>query len=275
MKLIYIFVCFTFFISLTSAQDQGFRNCTKCTKQTTRCLGEKTCREGLLCSMNCGIKYDKDPRKLGPCEFGCQLLYTQNDKVFLDLLHCMITTGCLAPMPDNGECRLNNTEGLQNITKMEQIQGDWWVVRGVNNQIDTIPCQMNRIQKNIENDNWVANCTLNDTLSNPPREVRTTPEVKMDPPGTMTAIYDVGTHQVEYWTIISFPHPQWIFMLWCGFNDIIKYAGGIVQTLAPNKSYDDIPKWVENEFRIAAAKYGLDYDKETYITPLDTCPYHP
>jgi len=262
------------FIPFLVLGSGGFGNCTKCASETGRCMLEKNCRDGLLCSINCGIKYKNDPIKLGPCEFGCQLIYTQNDKIFLNLLHCMITTGCLQKMPDNGKCLLNNTEGLQNITTMSQIEGDWWVVRGVNNQIDTIPCQMNRIHQ-VAGDNWVANCTLNDTLTNPPREVRTTPKVEMDPPGTMTAIYDVGTHQVEYWTIISFPHPDWIFMLWCGLNDVIDYAGGIVQTRAPNKSYDDMPKWVEDAFRTAAKKFGLDYDKETYITPLDTCPYHP
>lgn len=253
---------------------EGFSNCTKCLDLMEKCMLEKACREGLLCTMNCGIKYEKDPTKLGPCEFGCQLMYTQDDKLSLEMIECIINVGCLQKMPDNGKCRLNNTDGLQNITKMEQIEGDWWVTRGVNNQIDTIPCQMNRIQ-NHGDGNWVANCTLNDTLANPVREVRTIPRVKMDPSGTMTAIYDVGTNQIEYWTIISFPHPEWIFMLWCGANDIIEYAGGIIQTLAPNKSYDDIPAWVEDLFRKAAAKYGLDYDTETYITPLDSCPYHP
>jgi len=264
-------IIFYLFIIVSLA---GFRNCTKCASQTEKCLLEKKCRKGLLCSMNCGIKYERDPLKLGPCEFGCQLLFTQNDKTFLSLLHCMITTGCLSKMPDNGECRLKPTDGLKNITSMEQMQGNWWVARGVNNQIDTIPCQMNRIQP-VANGEWFANCTLNDTLSKPPQEVRTVPKVKMDPPGTMTAIYDVGTNQVEYWTIISFPHPEWMFMLWCGSNDIISYAGGIVQTLNPNKQYSDIPPWVEDLFRQAAAEYGLRYDNETYVTPLDECYYHP
>jgi len=261
-----------FFVTLTLGQN--FRNCTQCASETVICLQDTPCREGLLCSMNCGVKYANDPMKLGPCEFGCQLLYTQGDDTFLTLLNCMIETGCLAKMPDNGECRLNNTDGLKNITTMDQIEGDWWVVRGVNNQIDTIPCQMNRIQHKPD-DSWVANCTLNDTLVSPPIEVRTTPLVKMDPPGTMTAIYDVGTHQIEYWTIISYPHPDWIFMLWCGFNDVIDYAGGIIQTRAPNKQYDNIPPWVEQLFREAAAKYGLEYDLATYVTPLDQCLYHP
>lgn len=35
-------------------------------------------------------------------------------------------------MPPDGECLASAEDTVQEITAIEQVQGDWWVVRGVN-----------------------------------------------------------------------------------------------------------------------------------------------
>ena len=40
--------------------------------------------------------------------------------------------GCFPEVPPDGECLASAEDTVQEITAIEQVQGDWWVVRGVN-----------------------------------------------------------------------------------------------------------------------------------------------
>ena len=66
------------------------------------------------------------------------------------------------------------------------------------------------------------------------------------------------------------PHPDYMIMLWCGFNPVIKYAGGLV--MMRNKDYTTMPQDVEDAFRAAVGKFGLDWDKDWTVNDNRECP---
>ena len=59
-------------------------------------------------------------------------------------------------------------------------------------------------------------------------------------------------------------------MLWCGFNPVIKYAGGLV--MSRDRDYTHMPEDVEGSFREAVAKFGLDWDKDWTVNDNRECP---
>jgi hypothetical protein len=90
----------------------------------------------------------------------------------------------------------------------------------------------------------------------------------MKNPGVFIHVYS-DLDQIEPWTVVSMPHPDYMMMLWCGSNPVLKYAGGIL--LSKNKVYDGIPAYVEDEFRKVLAKHDLDFDKDLFINDNSQC----
>jgi hypothetical protein len=84
------------------------------------------------------------------------------------------------------------------------------------------------------------------------------PSVTTPYPGYFVHWYP-SLNQTEPWVVISKPHSDYMMMLWCGENPVMKYAGGIL--LSKSKDYNDMPKWVEDELRQAVNSHGLDFDK--------------
>jgi len=39
---------------------------------------------------------------------------------------------CLPTYPDDGDCLATDADAVQNITSLDQLEGDWWVVKGIN-----------------------------------------------------------------------------------------------------------------------------------------------
>ncbi len=69
-----------------------------------------------------------------------------------------------------------------------------------------------------------------------------------------------SSFQIEDWKFISYPHPDWAFVAWCGSNPALNYNGAFVITrersLAP---LEELPE-VEQELRAAVESLGLDWD---------------
>ncbi len=77
--------------------------------------------------------------------------------------------------------------------------------------------------------------------------------------------------QVENWRWVSYPHPDWAFVVWCGSNPATDFAGAFVYTR--NRSLDaldDLPE-VEAELRAAAESFGIDFD-EMCVSDNTDCP---
>ena len=64
--------------------------------------------------------------------------------------------------------------------------------------------------------------------------------------------------QVEDWKFVALPDPDWAFVIWCGFNPVLNYAGGFV--LSRHKSLSFLTPEIETQLREATAKFGVNYD---------------
>ena len=51
---------------------------------------------------------------------------------FIDLIKCFVDQKCLDDSPRDGICKGSDEEAVQTITSLDQVAGDWWVVRGLN-----------------------------------------------------------------------------------------------------------------------------------------------
>jgi hypothetical protein len=192
-------------------------------------------------------------------------------KKFTDLSNCIFGKKCVAQYPDDGKCRVNyDTDGQKNLTTMDTIYGSWWVTKGLNPHYDNFPCQHNRYHFDSAQNASVNNVTWVNTFEKDPSLIGIVPTVTVDPkqPGVFVHLYPT-LNQTEPWTVISKPHPDFAMMLWCGENPVLKYAGGIL--LSKSKNYADMPKWVEEIFREAVAKHGLDWDKDLFINDNSKC----
>ena len=84
---------------------------------------------------------------------------------FLDVIICMQDNGCMANYPTDGICFGNDEDGVKEVTKLEQIAGDWWVVQGLScgqgdfpGGYDWYPCQHHRFIQQ-KSGQWINNIT--------------------------------------------------------------------------------------------------------------------
>lgn len=100
----------------------------------------------------------------------------------------------------------------------------------------------------------------------------TVANVSMTAPGVVHHDYTDAplSPQSEDWRLVSWPHPDYALMLWCGRLPVLDYAGGIV--ISRQKTDKEMPKSVLTEFQNVLSKYGLDWDK---MCPSnnDHCPF--
>lgn len=43
----------------------------------------------------------------------------------------MVENGCMTTYADDGACLATDDMALQNITDLEMVKGDWWVLKGM------------------------------------------------------------------------------------------------------------------------------------------------
>ena len=65
---------------------------------------------------------------------------------------CMIEHSCMSHYPQDGTCVASESDGVEELTSMDMVSGDWWVIRGLNcghsdewpGGYDGFPCQHER-----------------------------------------------------------------------------------------------------------------------------------
>ena len=108
---------------------------------------------------------------------------------------------------------MTDLDGLKTVTTVEEIAGDWWVVRGLNPHYDSYACQHNRYER-LPDGTWINNVTWMNTYKTPPVEVRALPIVTVSYPGVFLHNY-TSLRQLENWVVVSRPTKDYMFMLWC------------------------------------------------------------
>ncbi len=177
---------------------------------------------------------------------------------------------CLPDYPPDGTCLAENSQALQDLTDIEQVGGPWWVLKGQScgqegwtGGYDGYPCQHDILLQN-SNGGWINNQTFCPGSDNECEGdfIVTIPNAYLVAPGVIRMDYPEGQGpllpQIEDWKFISYPDPNWAFVIWCGSNPALEYNGALV--LSRNRNLDPIPADVEAEFRDVASRLGIDYD---------------
>lgn len=281
-----------------------------CSGQMLKCgmasvRGDK-CMETLKCTNACQDLQNKDPaRNQAPgCSYLCEMTTGYLSKPFMELMECIALKNdkgeprCATPYPNDGECLATDADAVQNLTSLDQLEGDWWVVKGTNcgqqadgspfhnlpkrqptpgksfpGGYDWYPCQHERFVKSNGHDfpnpttPWVNNITYcggaNGGLAQCSTPIiDTVANVTMCAPGVVCHNYTDAPlkPQFEHWRVISWPHKDYAASIWCGGTPLVTYNGGIV-LVRNNRNLDGMPAYVEAAFRAAYKKVGVDYDQ--------------
>jgi hypothetical protein len=254
-----------------------------------KCALDAECRKALQCTM---AAQKLPASQMCPAVYVCQMQAATNEK-FLDFVRH--TMPCLTDCPTDGTCLATDEDAVQNITSLDMIQGDWWVIRGVNcgqgtnypwatknptpgmdfpGAYDWLPCQHERILPSTGHDYphptsaWVNNITYCGGRNGGLAEctgpvIDTVANITLTAPGVVYHNYtDAPTSpQSEYWRVVSWPHPDYMLMLWCGKvrETFLVYNGGIA--LSRKRNEDGMPEYVKEAFRAAAKKHNVLWDE--------------
>lgn len=162
--------------------------------QMGRCVLDPTCLATLNCMAGCSGRPDE-----AQCQFECEMTVGNGNAAFIALLQCMAKHGCLPQLPEDGACLAGEADTVKEITELEMVAGDWWVVRGVNCGQDEVwsggydwyPCQHERYLQ-LEDDTWVNNTTYcggTDSACSTDQIV-TIPHATLPSPGLIRLDYD-------------------------------------------------------------------------------------
>jgi len=240
-----------------------------CSDRAYQCWKDQECYDILMCMQKC------QDSQSGTCILDCGLAKISNNEGFQNLMHCMMKNNCIPPTPPDGKCLAEDSDALFLLTDLETVKGDWWVLKGQNcgqddvwrGGFDWYPCQHGRFEK-VDDGSWINNTTFcggNDSKCLNDKYYVTVPQIyiEADRPGIVVHDYPLGqaplVPQIEDWKFVSIPHPDWALVVWCGHNPLIQFNGAYI--ISRQRSLDNIPKEVEEEFRRVAPQFSLDYDK--------------
>jgi len=245
------------------------------------CVLEGACRETALCNARCAGK----PNELA-CDLLCELNTGYSSTRYRNILKCMNEHDCLPFEPGSDGVCLSSTpsEAGLALTSMDQMEGKWWIFRGMNcgqegwpAGFDAFPCQRDEFVRQSNGD-WVDNIAycggnVSDSQDCKTPIVNTEATVYISSPGVMTHNYTDPplTPQNEEWRVLSWPDQgDWMLYIYCGYTPTGAYAGGSVVSRSEARMNSQIPIEYEEEFRGVAKQYGFDYD-EMCLSDLTNC----
>jgi hypothetical protein len=238
-----------------------------CGKEMLTCGTDAVCRGAMMCFATCGSDTS--------CDFNCEQKAYGNMRLH-DFMQCSADHGCLAKLgPDcapadqcrHGQCNATDAEAVANLTSLEQLKGEWWTLTGVNPHYDYYFCQHEHIAFN--GSDWIDRSTYG--IDNSSQRLASIMKLSMPAPGVVRHDYTDAalSPNVEDWRFVSFPHPDWAFVLWCGHNPIHHYSGGFV--LSRSKDIASMPQDVRAIMKRDVQKFGLDLD-ELHVQDNSACP---
>jgi len=239
-----------------------------CGLKVMDCVNDPVCYEIVTCMKGC------DDSMGGYCVLECGLEQLSSDPVYQSLQSCMVDNQCIPKREPNGICLAKHQDAMQNITQLDMVKGDWWVVKGQNCGQDEVwsggydgyPCQHNRFTEPAAgSDKWFSNttfCTGANSVCKNDRYYVVLPDIYFIHPGVVRNDYPFGSApllpQIEDWYFVSYPHADWALVIWCGYNPVVEFHGALV--VSRQRTLDAMPAYVESEFRRVAKLYHMDYD---------------
>ena len=116
-----------------------------------------------VCINKCTVEMPMD--KVPACAYICEMTDGYENAPFLDLIECFVQQRCLYDYPRDGICLGQDGDVVKTIKSLDQVAGDWWVIRGLNcgygdypGGYDGYPCQHERFIRQ-PNGQWINNVT--------------------------------------------------------------------------------------------------------------------
>ena len=109
---------------LNVSQAQFLCITTHCFLEVGACVLDSQCFGILNCIQACDGRPD-EPECIALCDV------ENGNENFRKLTKCMVDNGCLPEYQEDGICLATDDQALQ-ITDLELLSGDWWVLKGKN-----------------------------------------------------------------------------------------------------------------------------------------------
>ena len=105
-----------------------------CGSQSGACMSDRDCRINMQCMLKCGLTNNS-------CMYEC--MNTYEDKIFDAMMKCLVDDHhCLTMQPPDPTFRCTPPKQVIKNLTLSQIQGSWWIVRGLNRDYDCFDCQL-------------------------------------------------------------------------------------------------------------------------------------
>ncbi len=226
---------------------------TECIGPMWDCLTDANCRAKLKCADNC--KSD-DPELRQACFIEC--VAANPDKKFIALSACSANSKCITP-PDY-KCPLpKNRNSIAPVT-LKQMEGAWYVIRGLSRAYDCWSCQrmvFKRVSDTVSkyDYDYIPKGGKVDKVECTTTAMPFTPKETVICPGRFRVNYNAYTIQgMDDWFVLSYPNPKYMLIYYCGATPTDIYRGAIVMSRSPETK---IPADIEKIFDKALADAGL------------------
>lgn len=247
-----------------------------CFTETTSCLINQGCRDAIICDEKCMNEWDSDTTKgkfhIQNCTNICA--WTNVDDTYETYLRCVTSTShqCIKFPPIPKTCRAPNIHPLKQLS-VKDLQGDWWVIKGLHPVYDCYPCQkiyFSPLNETFWNyTSYYQVYQANSSLS--VAYLQTV--VPTNVPGTnLSFTYDdIGLmHSETWWLIDKAEDSSYILLYYCGSTLEWNYEGA--QVLARNTTLS------QSSYTQIGASYrqalGLTLNDFSCNTGTQNCPIY-
>ena len=114
-----------------------------CLLETTECVANSDCRTGAFCSRKCMNSWDEDTTSekvhIQNCTNICAFSY--RGEVYEKFITCVGDHQCMSLPPIPSRCKAPENITLLKSLAVKDLEGDWWVVKGLHPVYDCYPCQ--------------------------------------------------------------------------------------------------------------------------------------
>ncbi len=203
-----------------------------CAGTAAKCALDKECKAALDCTSNCPTE---NPEENQRCNIVC--LGSNANPKFDEVSKCIVENKCFSE--PQSECPVpSNAVKLSEIT-LPDLDGAWWVVRGLSRAYDCWSCQKMSFSSIDENTSKYDY----DYIVTPPNGSYISCDVKMAEPykaGHMTVSYNAhGMPGGDDWYFLSRPSDDQMLIYYCGSTPIAKYRGAVVISRTPDINLPD------------------------------------
>ena len=82
------------------------------------------CLKTVGCVNTCMLDNMESEEKVAACAYLCEMTHGYENTEFEAMMGCMLDSGCLLQYPEDGPCVGSDSDALQSVNTMEDIEGE-------------------------------------------------------------------------------------------------------------------------------------------------------